>query len=493
MKISLRAKGLLALGVLVVYGVLTAWFLTSERGRLSFVVEEIDTYHTAQTMLEPAFDALAHALFETRAIVNSPDYSPGPSPSYAQIAASLRPLMLHLYRLRDTDPVLAQGINRLVTAVESVRAVPSGVNVVELRDAEQVLMTRLGSIVNSLQRRQDALALEYRHTQQRISATAVATSIAGALATAAVILIFFTRLARDLERLQERAVAIVSGYSGAPLANRRRDEVGGLIDAVNRMQSELRRWEQQQEVTRQQRFHQEKMAAVGSMAAAIGHEVSNPIAAIAGIAQFLIDETRAEGDGIGKVAHDFGVQILQQTERISLIMRQLANVTRPHSPEPELLDLNALIQSTCGFIAYDKRFRGVEFEHDFDHGLPAVTVVADHITQVLMNLLINAADAMDHLPKDGRARIRISTGVAGDEIRLAIADTGHGMSPEVMARAFEESFTTKPAGKGRGIGLSLCKALMEQEGGRIELASTIDVGTTVSLFLPVPPVDRTGG
>jgi signal transduction histidine kinase len=227
------------------------------------------------------------------------------------------------------------------------------------------------------------------------------------------------------------------------------------------------------------------MAAVGSMAAAIGHEVSNPIAAIAGVSQFLIDETRDDPHRISRLAHDLSGQILSQTERISLIMRQLANLTRPHSPEPELLDLNALARSTGSFIGYDKRFSGIRFDYELDHALPAITAVADHITQVLMNLLINAADAMEETPKDGSARIRVKTFVRGAKTVLTIADTGHGMSPEVMARAFEESFSTKPVGRGRGIGLFLCKTLIGQSGGRIEIDSTAGAGTEVRVFLPV--------
>jgi signal transduction histidine kinase len=77
-------------------------------------------------------------------------------------------------------------------------------------------------------------------------------------------------------------------------------------------------------------------------------------------------------------------------------------------------------------------------------------------------------------------------------VRLEVTDTGHGMSPEVMARAFEEAFSTKPAGKGRGIGLFLCKTLIEQSGGQIELASTVGTGTTVSLYLPLARVEPSG-
>jgi signal transduction histidine kinase len=305
--------------------------------------------------------------------------------------------------------------------------------------------------------------------------------------------VFFTRLAKDIKRLQDRAEAVVAGYAGEPLVKNRTDEIGGLIDAVNRMQVDLRRWEQQQEITRQQRMHQEKMAAVGSLAAAIGHEVSNPIAAISGVAQAMIDETKDDPSKTCKVLHDFAVLIYKQAERISLIMRQMATLTTPHSPDPELLDLNELIRSTCGFVSYDKRFNGIEFDFDLDRDLPALTAVADHITQILMNLLINAADAMDQSTGAARQRIRISTRLVGAEVQLKIVDTGHGMSPEVLKKAFQESFSTKPAGKGRGIGLFLCKTLVESGGGRIELVSEQGVGTTANLFLPLSTGEKVAG
>ena len=484
MNLNLRTKGLLALALLVAYVGLTAWYLSAQRRDLFVISQQIDSHRSLQAMLEPSFNTLAHTLVHTQEILSGPNFSADATPRYSQIAMSLDPMIERLDRLRGMDRDVAVHIDRLEMAVDRVRAVPSGRNLAQVRDAEQQLIAQLNDVLGALDHRAEVLTEAYRAKQQHISLVAIGTSVGGALASAAVILIFFTRLARDIERLKDRAHAIVSGYAGPPLRNRRRDEIGGLIDSVNRMQDDLRRWEQQQEVGRQQRFHQEKMAAVGSMAAAIGHEVSNPMAAIAGIAQFLIDETRGERDRASQLAHDFGEQILRQTERISVIMRQLANLTRTHSPEPELIDVNALVQSTCSFIRFDKRFRGIEFDRDLDHELPAVTAVTDHMTQVLMNLLINAADAMENVPKDGRARIRVATRRVGDELVIDVSDAGHGMTPEVLARAFEESFTTKPAGRGRGIGLYLCKTLIEQQGGRIEITSTPDGGTTIRLFLP---------
>lgn len=485
--LTLRTKGVLALTVLILYIALVAVFANYQRQKLFFLVQEIESNHSRQAFLTPVFNNLANSLIETQAILSSPEYSNGRYPPYERFAEHIDPLGASLPKVQQVYSLLAKDIGNLEMAVDSLRAISNVRHLTGVRDSEQKLLTKVHAILTALQTRSGELSQSYHDTQQYINVVALSANITGAVVSVVVILFFFTNLAKDIKRLQDRAVAVVAGYDGQPLINNRRDEIGGLINAVNRMQVDLRRWEQQQEVSRQQRFHQEKMAAVGSLAAAIGHEVSNPIAAISGVAQVMIDETRDDNRKASKVLHDFAQQIFKQTERVALIMQQMATLTTPHSPEPELLDLNSLIQSTCSFITYDKRFAGIEFELALDREIPAVTAVADHITQILMNLLINAADALHQASEPGRSRIRIATCVVGTQIYLSVSDNGHGMSSEVLAKAFDESFTTKPAGKGRGIGLFLCKTLIKEAGGRIELTSTPGAGTTAGLYLPLNP------
>jgi two-component system NtrC family sensor kinase len=209
------------------------------------------------------------------------------------------------------------------------------------------------------------------------------------------------------------------------------------------------------------------------------------------VAQFIVDESAADQRPQGRQIHEFAQQILAQTGRIAHIVRQLGSLTAPSSPDPTLLDLNGLVRSTCGFIRYDKRFRGIEFEEALGAGLPAITAVADHLTQVLMNLLLNAADALEGITDPVRLRIRVSTRAVGDAVHLSVTDYGRGMTPEVLAHAFDESFTTKPATRGRGIGLFVCKNLIEKLGGHIELASVPDQCTTATVEIPLLPVPAT--
>jgi len=491
MNASLRTKGILAVLVLIGYLAIISVFLTHQRQNLLLIVDHMETTQVHQAVLSPIVSMLAHAIVETHVLLNSPELGPGRADNFGDLPDEFEAISSGLSDAQKLYPALEPDVRVFSMAAAAMRKSPDRQYLKQLAELERPVMARLNELANELETRGKELSQRYRDTQQYISTFAIAANVVGAVASIAVIIVFFTRLAKDIKRLQDRSVAIVGGYSGAPLKNTRKDEVGGLIDAVNRMQGDLRRWEQQLEVARQQRSHHEKMAAVGSLAAAISHEVSNPIAAIAGVAQFIVDETKREDQRSNRTVNEFAAQILTQTERIARIMRKMATVTAPHPPEAELLDLNALIQSTCGFMGYDNRIRGVEFDFDLGHDVPAITAVADHITQVLTNLLINAADAMDQGTEPGRRRIRIGTFTVADGVQVSVTDNGCGMSPEVLAKAFDESFTTKAAGGGRGIGLFVCKSLIEEGGGRIVLHSSPGEGTTVDLFLPLRPPEKT--
>ena len=482
---TLRTKGVIAMLILIGYLALIAVFIGEERKGLVDIVQKIEATQTDLATLEPVLDALGRSLAENQHILNTQDGMPWRPVAFGDHGRRLNMLDAALDHASASMADATREIAGFRQAAAAVKAFPTTQHLAQVRDRQQELLVRLQRVRADLQKQSALMAQRYRDKQQFISTFAIAANIVGAVASVAVILVFFTRLANDIKRLGGRAAAIVAGYDGEPLTNARRDEVGGLIDAVNRMQGDLRRWERQVELTRQQRFHQEKMAAVGSLASAIGHEVSNPIAAISGVAQLLVDETRDDERPACRRVNEFGTQILKQSERIAHIMRQMAALTAPRSPDPEILDLNALIRSTCGFIRYDKRFRGIEIETELDHDLPAITAVADHVTQVLMNLLINAADATDHIDDPQMRRVRVTSQQVGDDVRVDVIDNGRGMAPAVLARAFDESFTTKPLGKGRGIGLFVSKSLVEQGGGRIELRSAPDEGTTATLHLPL--------
>jgi signal transduction histidine kinase len=281
----------------------------------------------------------------------------------------------------------------------------------------------------------------------------------------AVLLLFLTRLGWDLRRLQERALAVVKGYRGPALPVTREDEIGALMRSVNRMQQELIEREVQVEMARCQEFHREKMAAVGALAAQVAHEINNPIAVITGLAE-------ASGEHA----------IAEQARRVAAITRQIAEMSSPQPAERQLLDLNGLVENACALARYDARLRKVELELALDRSLPAVQAVGDHLTQVLMNLLINAADAIAEAGVAGR--IRVATRRDRDAVALTVSDNGAGMDERIRACAFDEFFTTKPQGKGCGIGLALSRRLLREAGGDITLESQPGQGARFTVRLP---------
>jgi PAS domain S-box-containing protein len=264
--------------------------------------------------------------------------------------------------------------------------------------------------------------------------------------------------------------------------------------AVTRDISERKRAEKELEQTRRQYYHQEKMAAIGQLSAGILHEVGNPIAAIAGAAEEL-QEGATKRCGTEPACLMTGAMpdnlrlILEQTDRLAKITRDIAEFASPRPMERELLDLNGLIRSTARLVSYDKRFRGIRLELTLDHNLPAIYGVADQLTQVLMNLLINATDAVSDSPAP---RIDVSTRVVGSEIELTVRDNGTGMDRETLARAMEPFFTSKPVGKGTGLGLSLCETIVSAHGGKLSIDSEEGKGTSLTLRLPGPISDGSG-
>ena len=265
----------------------------------------------------------------------------------------------------------------------------------------------------------------------------------------------------------------------------RHDELGLLMEAINRMQFELRQHEMQMELVRQQRFYKEKMVAVGSLAAVVAHEINNPLSAIVGAARLMSELRNTDGNDADQYIQQAEV-ILAQAKRVMNITRQISEFSMPQSaaPEAELLDLNNLIRSTAKFISFDRRFSSIDMVLNLDQQLPAVYGVGDHLTQVVMNLLINAADAAEGRT-DPKPRIVISTSHSDKNVVLTVTDNGTGMDKLTLNRVFEEYFTTKPVGKGSGIGMAVSKSLIESGGGAINIESELGIGTTVTIQLPL--------
>ena len=480
--LTLRTKGILACAVLLLYVLGVSAYVAVERVKLQRIVEQMHAVHDQHEMLTEVNAGLTHSIVTLQNVLNNDDIASRSLDIQLDLASFSRDLAtLRAEFTNITD--LTERFNRQSADLSKGATRES---LIALRDIEQALAATLEQMERGVEYRSNVLRKEYAELNGYITVFVVGTNLFGLGAFGIVVALFLSTLARDVNALKSRAMAIVNGYKGPPFEVRRGDEVGALMEALNRMQSQLRQREHQQVISMQQRFHQEKMAAVGSLAATVAHEVSNPINSISGIAQHTIEALRSHERLDHETLRSNAELTLTQTERIGSIMRRLSDLSAPRSPDPEPIDVNELVRLTCSFIRYDRRLRHISLVTELDHDLPAVRAVADHLTQILMNLLINAADAhegRDH--GNEKPTVIVSTCVVSDEVILSVSDNGHGMDPAVMAHAFEESFTTKPVARGRGIGLHLCKTLIEEVGGRIELESTLRVGTTARVCLPL--------
>jgi two-component system, NtrC family, sensor kinase len=340
--------------------------------------------------------------------------------------------------------------------------------------------------------RQQHLAVT-RHYIDGSTVTIAAVAWIGITSTGALALLFFSRLAGDITTVRSRALAILTGdrSAGKPLA--RSDELRELGDAVDSLAAALAKRERDLAVERRHVMHQEKLATIGSMAAGVIREIGNPIAAIDGYARALLEAQMAgatPGPAPQPDDEASGVRpILQETARLIAITREINRLAAAPAAQWQLASLNEIVTQGLALLRYEPRLEDVKVQTALDPMLPAVNCCADRLVQLLLNLVINAADATAGLPAH-TARLAISTREADGGIELRVDDNGSGMSEEVRQRAFDPLFTTKPAGKGTGLGLPLCRAIAEEHGGRIRLEPLPQGGTRATVWLPAETASR---
>ncbi len=223
----------------------------------------------------------------------------------------------------------------------------------------------------------------------------------------------------------------------------------------------------------------ERLAATGTFAAGVAHEVNNPLASISSLVQSLLG---GEGDAARRTTLH---TILSQITRISVTLKDLVDFARPSTADRKPMNLNDLVTETVRLLSYNKSFSGIALEPRLAPDLRLVFANNNEIQQVLLNLLLNAADATG----GGDGQIKVLTenhrGSDGNQrVVMRIIDNGIGIPREHLERVFDPFFTTKPAGAGAGLGLSLCQRIVLANRGTIRIDSEVGKGTTIKISLP---------
>jgi two-component system NtrC family sensor kinase len=230
------------------------------------------------------------------------------------------------------------------------------------------------------------------------------------------------------------------------------------------------------QATQQQLVQSAKLAAIGELAASVAHEINNPLTVILGSSAVLLRRTPADSFAYAKITN-----VINAANRAGKIVRDLLDFSRRREPRHEVLDANELILRSLDIVQVRLASGGVTVQAALDPGTPLVVGDRDQLTQVLINLMTNAVDAM---PGGGTLTVESELQPEEGVVVISVADTGTGMDQGQIARIFEPFFTTKGEGKGTGLGLSVSLSIISRHGGTIEAQSQPGRGTTMRVKLP---------
>jgi signal transduction histidine kinase len=313
-----------------------------------------------------------------------------------------------------------------------------------------------------------------------------------------------TLIVRPLESLTKATEAVAQGRLDVSVPVRGGREIAAAANAFNTMTRKVReqkgRLESQlqelEHTTRQLGTAQEqlvrsaKLASVGTLAAGLAHEVGNPVSAILGLSEVLL-----EGGLEGGEEQEYLGRIRGEAERVNRIIRDLLEYSRSSArlDEPDgPASIAEAADTAVKLMGPQKTFRLIDVQVLVEDDLPAVSLGVDQLTQVLLNLLMNAADAV---AGQGEVRLRASL-VVGDDVPeplsvspsavlVEVSDSGPGVPVEHLQRIFEPFFTTKEPGQGTGLGLAMVEGIVARAGGMVTAHNNPDRGLTVSLYLPI--------
>jgi len=292
-----------------------------------------------------------------------------------------------------------------------------------------------------------------------------------AIAAGSGMLLWLTRslVLQPVRALADGTRRVADGDLTTTVPVTRDDELGDLATTFNEMTRRLRD-------AQTQLVQADRLASVGRLAAGVAHEINNPLTGVLTYASFLLK--RAEP---GSATRDDLEVIVRETTRCREIVKNLLDYARPTPPHRAPVDLREVVGRSASLVANQFTQRRVRLEVDAPVDLPQVSADPNQIEQVIVNLLVNAADAIG--AEGGTVRVRARPGPDGF-VELAVEDTGHGISPDDLPHVFEPFFTTKGS-HGTGLGLAVTWGIVEGHGGTIGVESEAGAGTRFTVRLPV--------
>ena len=296
------------------------------------------------------------------------------------------------------------------------------------------------------------------------------------LIMAAVVSMFWSEtLTKSIARLVRATRAIGQGQFDVSVSIEARDEIGTLAEAFNQMGGELSAREKALKEAQAQLIQSEKMAAFGQLGAGVAHEIKNPLAGILGLIQLLQRQAQDNPtfrDGLATME--------KETKRCKTIIDNLLKFARQEKVEFEDVDVGAVIGDAVSIMSHQLALNRVKLSKSVAEPLPPIRGNANQLQQVLMNLILNAQQAMAGNPGE----VVVEAASDGGRVTVKVTDDGPGIPREIQRRIFEPFFTTKPTGQGTGLGLSVSYGIVQDHKGTIGVESEVGKGTSFIIRLP---------
>ncbi len=290
------------------------------------------------------------------------------------------------------------------------------------------------------------------------------------------VLLVVRTISRPLQRITLAAVQVTKGGYGTEVDLRKNnDEIGLLADSFNEMSRKMASDIESLRQVNEQLMRADRLAAMGTLAAGVAHEVNNPLASISSLVQMMASEN-------GSTELRERLDIIQtQIQRISQVTKDLTDFARTRPAVRSKVAINDIIETSLRLAEFDSSFQKLTIAREYGDDLPFTLADASQLQQVFLNIFLNARDAM---PDGGVLKVT-TRGAGSGEISVEVSDTGTGITPEDAKQVFDPFFTTKHAGKGTGLGLTVCYGIVTAHGGHLELKAEEGRGATFVVTLPV--------
>ncbi|MFA6467442.1 MAG: ATP-binding protein [Bacteroidota bacterium] len=251
------------------------------------------------------------------------------------------------------------------------------------------------------------------------------------------------------------------------------------------LEMKIRQRADQLKVAHQKLLQSDRLASLGQLSASVAHEINNPVSGVLNLAMLM--QRIMKEDGIPKERVEefrkYLSQVVSETARVGRIVQDLLAFSRRSKPFRAKIDFNSMIKSTINLLDHKLKLSGVTIELDLQHDLPTVHCDGSQMQQVVVNLIMNGAEASQGKP-GGKLMVKTEKNSAGDQLLFSVTDNGDGIPEEHLSKIFSPFFTTKGEGKGVGLGLAVVFGIIEAHKGDIDVHSEMNKGTTFTVTLP---------